>query len=83
MQVEVHTNAIFHSGDYLNGVYTPGVYKVEVRAFTENGVDTGEFEELEITVIDPCLTATLNIDDSVFLPNPAISLTTFVGYEPR
>ena len=83
MRVEVHTNTIFHSGGYLNGFYTPGVYKVEVRAFTENDVDTGEFEELEITVIDPCLTATLTIDDSVHLPDPAISLTTFVGYEPH
>ena len=82
MQVEVQTNIIFHSGDYLNGFYTPGIYKVEVRAFSENGVDTGAFEELEITVIDPCLTATLTIDDSVHLADPAITLTTFVGYEP-
>ena len=82
MQVKVQTNTIFHSGDYLSGVYTPGSYKVEVRAFTDNNVDTGAFEELEVTVIDPCVTATLIIDDSVHLVDPAISLTTYVGYDP-
>ena len=46
MQVKVKTTTIFHSGDYLTGIYTPGLFKVEVRAFTDNDVDTGAFEEL-------------------------------------
>ena len=44
MQVKVLTNTIFHSGDYLSGIYTPGLYKVEVRVFTDNDEDTGYFE---------------------------------------
>ena len=83
MQVKVKTTTIFHSGDYLTGIYTPGLFKVEVRAFTDNDVDTGAFEELKITVVDPCLTATLTIDDSVHLIDQTISLTTFVGYPPH
>ena len=34
MKVTVFTETIFHSGDYLTGTYTPGIYIVEVRAWT-------------------------------------------------
>ena len=44
-----------------------------------SGVDTGAFKELTITIIDPCTTAILTIDDSVFL-TPLVTLTQFINY---
>ena len=74
------TDTIFDEGDYLTGIYNPGTYIVEVRAWADNGHDTLEFEELSITIVDPCLTAILTIDDAdtVFKPEAEVSLTQFV-----
>ena len=44
-----------------------------------SGSDTGYVQNLKITIIDPCITADLAIDDSVFKGIPAISLTYFVS----
>ena len=81
MRVKVHTESIYHSGDEESiGFYTPGIYKVEVRAWGDNSQDTGASEELQITVIDPCTSATLSIDASVLKNEDEVTLTTFVGY---
>ena len=59
----------------MNGSYHPGVYTVEVRAWADNEYDTGVFQRLEITVIDPCQSITLGIDDTVFKTVPDVTLT--------
>ena len=83
MQVLVYTDTIYHSGDFLTGYYTPGVYIVEVRAWADNSYDTGETEELQIVVIDPCDFALIFIDnsDSVFKSKPDVTLTQYLNYE--
>ena len=69
-KVTVGTNAIFYNGDHLTGIYNPGVYIVEVRAWADNSYDTLVFVDLTVTIVDPCVTATLTIDDTVFKPLP-------------
>ena len=59
-----------------------GIFTVEVRAFTEDGVPTDAFDLLKITVTDPCITTTLTIGDSVFKTTPEVTLTQFVLYDP-
>ena len=39
---------------------------IEVRAWTENSIDTGYFKEMQIEIIDSCIKNLFNIDDSVF-----------------
>ena len=48
---------------------------VEVRAWADNNVDTGEFEELTFTIVDPCVISTLIIDEDnrVFKVIPEIT----------
>ena len=76
MTVYVSTDKIFFGGDHLTGTYIPGVYTVEVRAWTINNVDTGEFQDLLVTIEDPCLLASLTFDQSSALRSPPeISLT--------
>ena len=64
MTVTVGTDEIFHGGNHLTGNYIPGAYTVEVRAFTENGIDTGYFQDLTVTIVDPCLTADLSFKNN-------------------
>lgn len=59
--------------------YNPGVYTVEVRAMADNNYDTGKFEELTVTILDPCITATLTIDSTIFLDFPEQSLVQTIG----
>ena len=59
IQVLTGTNLIYYGGDNLTGAYIPGVYTVEVRAWGYNNYDTGEFEELQITIVDPCQAAAI------------------------
>ena len=68
IKVTTGTDLIYYGGDQLTGNYSPGVYIVEVRVWADDNQDTGVFEQLEITIIDPCLSAVLTIDesDSVF-----------------
>ena len=66
ISLDFAVNTIFHSGDHLTGLYTPGQYVIEVRAFADNDFETGEFQDLTINVLDPCLEATLTIDNLVF-----------------
>ena len=55
---------------------------IEVRAWGENEHDTGYFQELQVTIVDPCFAEVLNIDDSVFKdPSDAVTLTQFVDYD--
>ena len=51
-----------------------GSYVVEVRAWADNNYDTGKFSQLNIQVIDPCMTATLTVDNSVFKTKPDLTL---------
>lgn len=46
-----------------------GIYTVETRAVTPLGVDTGIGNSFQITIIDPCESASL-IFDSAIVPNP-------------
>ena len=62
MMVTVSTDKIFFDGDHLTGTYIPGVYTVEVRAWTEDNIDTGEFIDLIVEIKDPCLSHTLIVD---------------------
>ena len=50
MTVTVSTDKIFFDGDHLTGTYIPGVYTVEVRAWTVNNIDTGKFQDLLVTI---------------------------------
>ena len=43
----------------MTGSYNPGVYTVEVRLYGHNDFDTGEFEELQVVIKDPCEVASL------------------------
>ena len=62
MTVIVSTDKIFYDGDHLTGTYIPGVYTVEVRAWTLDNIDTGEFIDLIVEIKDPCLSHTLRVD---------------------
>ena len=49
MKVTVATNEVFYQGENLNiAKYNAGVYVVEVRAWTENSIDTGYALSMEI-----------------------------------
>ena len=65
----------------MTGIYSPGIYIVEVRAWADNNIDTGAFEELLINVVDPCVSANLAIDDSVLKTLPQATMTQYIGYE--
>ena len=66
MTVTASTDKIFFDGDYLTGTYIPGVYTVEVRAWTVNSIDTGEFTDLVVEIVDPCVSQAFSIDSAVF-----------------
>lgn len=75
MTVQVSTDEVYFNGDYLTGTYTPGSYTIEVRAFTDNDIDTGYFKELAVTIVDPCKTAVLTVRDDMALkalPDPSM-----------
>ena len=82
LEVTAGTDTIFYNGDHLTGRYNPSVYIVEVRAWADNSYDTLVFLDLTVIIVDPCVTATLTIDDTVFKPLPTVSLTQFVTYAP-
>ena len=47
MTVNFATNQVFNQDDYLNiAKYNAGTYVVEVRAWTDNAIDTGYFKEM-------------------------------------
>ena len=69
MTVIVSTDKIFFDGDHLTGTYIPGVYTVEVRAWTVNNIDTSEFIDLIVEIVDPCVSQTFSIDSTVFKNN--------------
>ena len=82
MNVTVSTNEIFFGNQNSIENYNPGVYVVEVRVWADNEYDTGIFEELTITIVDPCVTQPLTIDNSVFKTAPnELTMTQFVQYE--
>lgn len=64
-------------------MYIPGEYVVEVRAWADNNFDTGRFEELTVNIVDPCLTAVLTIDQSVFKSAPSVTLIQYVNYDTK
>ena len=66
ISVTVQTNDVFVGGG-SSGTRNAGSYQVELRAWADNDFDTGEFILLDIVVVDPCTTAILTIDDTVFL----------------
>lgn len=87
-EVQVQTAAdIYYNGGPDSGKYLPGTYTVTLTAYyedgTADGIDTGISVSLEIDIIDPCLTATLTIDNSVFKTNPDLTLLQFVAYATR
>ena len=48
---------VFFGGDHSTGIYTPGVYDVEVRAWAGDPgtpTDTTSFISIEVTIVDPC-----------------------------
>ena len=77
----VQTDSVWYNGDHITGFYNPGTYEIEVRAWADNDFDTGQFELLTVQVIDPCVSASLTIDDSVFKTVPDLTLLQFVNYE--
>ena len=47
MKVIVATDEVFYQGDFSDMTkYSAGIYVVEVRAWTDNGIDTGYFKEM-------------------------------------
>ena len=54
LSVTVGTNDVWVGGG-TTGTRNSGSYAVEVRAWTDNDIDTGKFELLTIHIIDPCL----------------------------
>ena len=80
--VTVQPTEVFYGGDFsIIGNYNAGEYFVVVHAWADNNFDTGSFQELKVTVVDPCATQTLIIDDSIFKTSPGeVSMTYYVGY---
>ena len=64
MTVIVSTDKIFFDGDHLTGTYIPGEYTVEMRAWTVNNIDTSEFIDLIVEIVDPCVSQTFSIDST-------------------
>ena len=77
MRVTVGTKSLF----YQSRLQNHGEYVVEVRAWADNNHDTGQFAQLTVNVVDPCMAPTLNIDDSVFKTTPSLTLEQFVFYD--
>ena len=69
----VDASEVYFGGDHISGTSIIGVYSVEVRAFADQNFDTGEFETLQITVINPCL------QPLVTPSTPLGQITYFVG----
>ena len=80
--VKVQPTEIFYGGDFsVIENYNAGEYFVEVHAWADNNFDTGSQQELKVTVVDPCVTQTLTIDDSIFKTSPSeITMTYYVDY---
>ena len=55
--------------------YNAGIYVIEVKAWTDNAIDTGYFQEMQIEIIDPCISHSFTIDDTVFKQPTEPSLT--------
>ena len=78
--MDISIDQIFYDGDYISGKYIPGDYTFEVRAWTMNEIDTGAFQDLIVTIIDPCPNASLSFtSDLVLKQSPLVSLTTFLN----
>ena len=75
MKVTVSTQEVFYEGDYSNiARYKAGSYVVEVRAWADNNFDTGYSQDLQIEIVDECITQSFTIDNSVFKlpPDPTL-----------
>ena len=84
ISLDISIDQIYYDGDHLTGKYIPGDYTFEVRAFNMDNLDTGAFQNLIVTIIDPCPTASLTFTSDLALKlSPEVSLTTFLNYSPR
>ena len=61
------------SGDYI--------FKLKVYPSLELANNVFAERLFKVKLIDPCVTAELSIDDSVFKTLPAVSLTQYVTYD--
>lgn len=75
--ISVSGSDVFYNGDHTTGTYTPGAYSVEIRGWGDNSYDTGTFETITVTILDPCdpdLTGTnvpnVTILGAIVSPNP-------------
>lgn len=51
-----------------------GLYTMELRLLTIDEQDTGVFKQLTVEVVDPCMSPSILIDESVFKTPPTITL---------
>ena len=53
--ITVYSGLLYNNGDYQTGLYNPGDYAVQVKAYTENLIYTGESIAVSVDVLDPCM----------------------------
>ena len=75
--ISVSGSDVFYNGDHTTGTYTPGVYSVEIRGWGDNNYDSGTFETITVTIVDPCdpnFTGTndIIIQGTIVSPNPIL-----------
>ena len=54
MEITIYSGQLYSNGDYLTGLYSPGSYTVQVKAFTDDLTYTGESIVAQVDIHDPC-----------------------------
>lgn len=71
LNVEVSGVNVFGGGDHSSGTYMPGIYYIEVEAYSGGNVATGTKIDMTVTVTDPCDKPNgITIKSGIVSPNP-------------
>lgn len=73
LKVTVSGVNVFGGGDHVIGTYMPGIYYIEVEAYSGSNVATGTKIDMTVTVTDPCDKPNgITIKPGIFSPNPIV-----------
>ena len=62
---------MYLNGNYVSGAYIPGTYSVEITAWADNEINTGESITMQVNVLNPCIEASLN---EILMPESPLQL---------
>ena len=61
MEITIYSGQLYSNGDYLTGLYSPGSYTVQVKAFTDDLTYTGESIVAQVDIHDPCAVSSKSV----------------------